>query len=279
VTLGGATALAFTPDGALVSGDGKTVSVWNGEELVRSAEVFGHNIHVLAISPDGTRIALGGDEPAVRVCEVATLREVAMVSVPERASALAWMRDGRRLHVLDGKRRVFRWEVGGSLSDVAFDGPGYLAADAQDRVLVGAVKLTLRVRDLAGGATRDIATGLTLGVCAAAVTKGAELVAAGSFEGEVAVWDLASGALKWQDGLSSEPIESLKFSADGRTVAAGNSVEGPSTRNVAVWSAEGGKEILRRQVHGGFFNDLAFSPDGKRLATCSGTGMEITTIG
>ena len=275
----GAAALAFTPDGAqLVTADGGTVSVWRELDLVRSRECFGHNIHVLAISPDGTRVALGGDEPVVRVCELATLAEVAMVAVKDCAAALVWSGDGRRLHVLDRGRRVGQWEFGGELTDAAFDGPEDIAADAAGRLLVGAARLTLRVRDQAGRTVRDIGTGLSLGLTRVALTPDGALVAAGSLEGEVAVWDVASGRQVWLGGLGSDPVESLKFSADGRMLAAGKSAENPASYNVVLWDAGSGRIIRRWQLHGGFFNDLAFRPDGRRLASCSGSEIVILEI-
>ena len=57
------------------------------------------------------------------------------------------------------------------------------------------------------------------------------------------------------------------FSRHGRRLATGG-----RDRTVIIWDAETGTEVQRLDDVGGRVRDLAFAPDGRRLAVCTGTG-------
>src|SRR5688572_6050829 len=73
--------VAFTPDGKHVVSASRLgdVRMWEavGGREVRSFPGHRLGVHSLALSRDGKLLATGGGEPALRVCEIATGREVA----------------------------------------------------------------------------------------------------------------------------------------------------------------------------------------------------------
>ena len=83
---GGVTSVAFSPDGStLVAGSGDGVRLWDVETETEAA-TYRHDsdwqsgVNSVAFSPDGTLVASGGDDGKVRLWEVATDENVAVLS-------------------------------------------------------------------------------------------------------------------------------------------------------------------------------------------------------
>ncbi len=230
--------LHFSADGQRLFGSAPTVIAWGpltGRELRRypappPASVF------CALSPDETLIA-DGDGNDIRLCEART---------------------GKELRRLKGHEK----EVWG----VVFLPGGRLASRSNDG--------TCRVWDLAGGRQLHRLTEGDRWVKMAPSPDGRLLATATDVPGpaaeyEVVLWDLATGRARRRLPLGGEQSASrVAFSPDGRFVAAaltypGRGGPGP----ILVWDAATGRE--RRFFKGAraWAQSLAFSPDGRALAT------------
>jgi WD40 repeat protein len=287
------TAVAFGPDSHIATGmsDGTTV-VWelSAEAATAVLTLGGHEaaVETVDFSPDGTGLTTSSNDGTVRVWDISSGGVGHEWLTLPGEGGLAYSPDGERLAVgsEDGKIHVYEAASGretlvlqaheGRVNAIAFDPTGSTLATA------GLVDGTARIWDAASGdelATFDLAlsgeresrpcplhrTSLTQAFDVAFSPDGS-MLATGGWEGpsSTIIWDPTPGGK--QLVLPEVPEQdlwgrSIDFSPDGRLVA------GVGWDDVFVWSVEDARIVARlqeRQV-----TALAFSPDGRRLATGS----------
>jgi WD40 repeat protein len=81
------------------------------------------------------------------------------------------------------------------------------------------------------------------------------------------VWDVASGAEQGSFDVH-DTVTGLAFSPDGKVLAGGNGYREDAF--VRLWDARTGAELCRHTGHRGSSGAIAFSPDGKRVASATG---------
>jgi WD40 repeat protein len=89
-------------------------------------------------------------------------------------------------------------------------------------------------------------------------------LASGGKDGEVRLWDTATGEQRHTLLGHPEGGASLAFSPDGKTLASGG-----GDRTIKLWDVATGQEKATLQGHTAGVSGLAFSPDGKTLASGS----------
>jgi WD40 repeat protein len=237
-------ALAFGPDGTwLISGgffsDGLILwDVATGRPRGRVAAV-GNSVRSLAVSPDGTRVAVGNfDREAgetMSVLDLATGREVgAGEGLP-----FAFSPDGKRLAGRDaGGKDVVVWDAQtfrtvadwqghtGQINAIAFDRAGrHFASASSDR--------SVRLWDATTGQCSRVFEGHTDEVFAAAFHPDGTRLASAGRDRAVWLWDLGTGQEVARLTGHSSYIWSLAFSPDGKTLASGS-----GDSNVRLWDTE-----------------------------------------
>jgi WD40 repeat protein len=96
------------------------------------------------------------------------------------------------------------------------------------------------------------------------------LIASGSYDGTVRLWDLATGRPARVLPGNKPSVHGLAFSPNGQhlAVACGDGT-------IRVWNVTDGKELFHRREHEGAVMDVAFRPDGKQLASAGEDGKVI----
>ena len=129
----------------------------------------------------------------------------------------------------------------------------------------------------------SVQTGHAGQVLSIAFTSDNKLMASGSVDKTIVLWDPATGnqlrALKGHTGT----VGSVAFSPDDKQLASGS-----ADNSIKIWDVAGGREKQTMTGHTLFVSSVAFSPDGKTLASGSGdqtvklwdvaTGRELRTL-
>jgi WD40 repeat protein/serine/threonine protein kinase len=273
---------AFSPDGkqlASASWD-KTVKIWDlaagraGERNPLLHTLGGHRARLTAVafSPDGRRVASASWDETVKVWDAGSGQEIA--TLPGKAGpvyGVAFSADGSSLASAhhDGTVRLWNWATGQQVRSIPAHGHPVLGvAFSPDGQLLAS----------AGGKARSVgvwkaATGENLHLfrsqegivwSVAFSPDGRRLASTAGRDGMVRIWDVATGAEErtLKHGIR---ISRVAFSRDGQQLATVS-----QDQDVRLYDTTTGQELGVIRSHVGDVWGVAFSPDGRRLATCSG---------
>jgi WD40 repeat protein/serine/threonine protein kinase len=106
-------------------------------------------------------------------------------------------------------------------------------------------------------------------------------LASGGWDGAVKVWEAPTGALLFRWKEPGNRVGCVAFSPDGKRLAAGSATGGQGMTGeagpgvVRIWDATLGEHLLDIRGHTGSVFQVAFSPDGRRLATVCWDDKEV----
>lgn len=263
----------FSPDGAVVaavSTDG-AVHGWRTDSGDSAWRVeCGAPLTALAFSPDGTRLAVAEHSGSILALSVTDLGAppVRLGVAPSFATWIGFSPDGRWIVVLTGESwcTVLDSRTGlevarlsghdGRVVDAAFASDGGLFTVGADGVLIAWTPDLRHVRfrtPSAGGMMRAVA-----------LSPDEDVVATGSDDRVIRLWDARNGALVRSFGGSRQHVFGLAFHRLGNVLVSCGRDEA-----LQVWDARTGTELAVLDGHEGMVLSVAFSPDGRSLATAS----------
>ncbi|MGL4552611.1 MAG: hypothetical protein ACRC33_15670 [Gemmataceae bacterium] len=112
---GGATAVAFSPDGRLLAAADlkRTVTLYDPDTGAAVRQLQGHQdaVAALAFSPDGRLLASGGDDRTIRVWDVATGEALAGWELDDQVRAVAFGPEGRFVYTGNGNTSCYQIEL------------------------------------------------------------------------------------------------------------------------------------------------------------------------
>jgi WD40 repeat protein len=289
-------AVAYSDDGATLAscGSGGVIRLWDPAGRTPAAELPGHTTMGMgaAFSGDGKTLAtVGLDAPDLngnlRVFDTASRKERFRVGAHQLgARALAVSRDGSLIatggpdglvKLWDGTgksakpRSVLRGHYGVVMAVAFAPGEKTLASAGLDG--------TVRLWDVASGEEVGVAGSVDSEVFALCFSPDGRSVAAGCADGKVRVWEARPPPPPYTTLPTGMVVVRIAVSPDGRLAALAGMTPGPLgvpipgfNTTVEVWDLAAGKRVRALSADTLLTGGVAFSPDGKTLATAGYSG-------
>jgi len=234
--LGRTESVAVSPDGQYIVSTAffdRKIRIWNFKtgSLVRAFS--GHSffgVWSATFSPDGNQIVSGGADGTVRLWDLETGKQTA----------------------------ILEYHSPGFLSDVlsvAFSPDGkYIASASFD--------MTICLWERATGKKLRVLKGHTAEVCSVVFNPGGEYIASGSSDETVRLWKVKTGMVVNIFHGHSGIVNSVDFSPDGRHI-----VSASNDKTLRLWNVYTKKEERIYRGHHDIVYSVAFSPDGKQIVS------------
>jgi WD40 repeat protein len=271
--------IAYSPDGkSLATGSqDETVRLWDltGDKGVRKIGKHAGTVSSVAYSPDGKSLASGDDEGSLHQWDIASGKEIRKFKELTRGiSSVAYSPDGKLLATASYDSITRIWDVATGkerhklksesyVNAVAFSPDGKTLASAGDDHIV-------QLWDVASGKEYGKLDGHKRDIASLSFSPDGKTLVTGAADDTVRLWDLASGkeikklAATWH----IRHAKSLPFSPDGKLLALA-----ANDYNVQLWDLASGTDLRKLVGHTNAIHSVAFSPNGKFVASGDGNGL------
>jgi len=273
----------FSPDGkyALTGGVDGTARLWEVETGQELRQFIGHtsNVGAVIFSPDGKFVLTGSYDATARLWDAATGKELQRFTEHTSiVSSVAFSTDGESVFTssIDGTARLWDIQTGQELRRftctsflngiaISPDGRYLLTGSADGAARLWSIKPSAELPSFDNNS----------GVNAVTFSPDGKFVLTGGTDGIARLWDAATGQkLREFIGHTNTINYGAVFSPDGKYILTGS-----WDNTVRLWDVQTGEELRQFTGHNKHLNmivnSVAFSLDGKYIATAGGGGARL----
>lgn len=273
--VGDVNSVAFVPGTTLlmVGCGNKSVRLLDTGAASAAKQLTGHapkETWSLAFAPDGRTLASGGDDHQVRLWDMTTGQQRALLEGHESlVTAVAFSRDGKTLASASYDGYVKLWDAETATLEATLSAQGEklrcLAFSPDSRMLAAGTRTQgpaeVRLWETKTGRELSALGGHGKTVRGVAFSPDGAILASACDDGKIHWWDTATWRLRGQSDDTGQ-IGCLAFAPDGQTLVSGN-----RDGVVRLWNVASGRQQAILSGHAGEVFDVAFDPGGRTVCS------------
>ena len=304
------TSLSFSPNGNIIASvnGSKSIGLWDAGSLRKTGDLWGHRdtVQCIAFDSEGGRLASGDWKGAIMIWDVNAGQAAATLTAHAGAvSSVSFLPGGKTLASASSDRTVKLWHVSTRQEQAILRGhtdkvnclslslDGTVLATASDDGTIKLWELPDWARPRAKPSRAAVerrrsdlgsAKASPIPLCAPAASlaghagfvasvrflPGRRVVAAGSSDGTISLWDLATNRRMASLSEHTKCVSALAFSPAGDQLASAG-----WDAKVVLWNLSSRQGEVAISDLGGDVNVMEMSPDGKLLAVATSDGTVI----
>ncbi len=262
--------VTFSPDGqTLVSGSGdQTIKLWKLDgTLIKTLKGHSDSVRTVSFSPDGQTLASGSDDKTIKLWKVDGTLLRTLKGHSGWVSSLSFSPDGQTLLSTSGDGTAKFWQLHSPLitsmkgNNQGIDSLRFIPG--RPFVFLFGVDGNITLAKLDGTAVKTLTRQFDIND--SAVSPNGEIFALASTDHRLTLWR-TDGTLIRTLPKTKSPINNLKFSADGQTLATLSRED----RTLSLWTLEG-KLIQAFSGPINWGNWARISPDLTMVLTLAGS--------